>query len=459
MYEKLVLLLPWAVMLGIFQVNFQKFLPFQRVFKGAYFFDYFTVTDIFVSLLLIFVVAGLVTKKIKFTERKLPVELLIAVGLLLVAGVLELAFQVTYEPILTTPSEYFRGLFLYPMLVTILLIRTLDEVMVGKLLKSYVSMVMTFGVLALVQFVSGVFPGAMRDFTGRLTWPYVDFLTLKSGSANWAAFFVTPTVILSFAKLVQFSQAKVSRKIYLGFLSSALTYGSGAVVFWIGSLLISLLVLVLTQSYGAFAAVGFVSLFYCFRALSWKKFLNVFLVCLVIGVVGLGVVMQTKKFQILTGQQEFKFDTSATSRVDIYTMNLAIISSNPLLGVGMNQYQSYFASHQQKILGHKLNESHVPPHAHNFFMSFWTNLGVFGVLAMLVLVFGIFWRFKFSAESPAVFVLLAIMIHGLIDSYYWQQEIAYTFWLVIGLCYLFEIKTLQKEEKKGKHDDVEKLAV
>jgi cell division protein FtsW (lipid II flippase) len=446
MYEKLVLLLPWAVMLGIFQVNFQKFLPFQRVFKGAYFFDYFTVTDIFVSLLLVFVVAGLVMKKIKFTERKLPVELLIAVGLLLVAGVLELAFQVTYEPILTTPSEYFRGLFLYPMLVTILLIRTLDEVIVGKLLKSYVSMVMTFGVLALVQFVSGVFPGAMRDFTGRLTWPYVDFLTLKSGSANWAAFFVTPTVILSFAKLVQFSQAKVSKK-------------NDEKVFWIGSLLISLLVLVLTQSYGAFAAVGFVSLFYCLRALPWKKFLNVFLVCLVVGVVGLGVVTQTKKFQILTGQQEFKFDTSATSRVDIYTMNLAIISSNPLLGVGMNQYQSYFASHQEKVLGHKLNESHVPPHAHNFFMSFWTNLGLFGVLAMLVLVFGIFWRSKFSAESPAVFVLLAIMIHGLIDSYYWQQEIAYTFWMVIGLCYLFEIKILQKEEKKGKHHDVEKLTV
>jgi O-antigen ligase len=307
-------------------------------------------------------------------------------------------------------------------------------------------MVMTFGVLALVQFVSGVFPGAMRDFTGRLTWPYVDFLTLKSGSANWAAFFVTPTVILSFAKLVQFSQAKVSKK-------------NDEKVFWIGSLLISLLVLVLTQSYGAFAAVGFVSLFYCLRALPWKKFLNVFLVCLVVGVVGLGVVTQTKKFQILTGQQEFKFDTSATSRVDIYTMNLAIISSNPLLGVGMNQYQSYFASHQEKVLGHKLNESHVPPHAHNFFMSFWTNLGLFGVLAMLVLVFGIFWRSKFSAESPAVFVLLAIMIHGLIDSYYWQQEIAYTFWMVIGLCYLFEIKILQKEEKKGKHHDVEKLTV
>lgn len=411
-------------MLGVFQVNFQKFLPFQRIFKGAYFFDYFTVTDIFVSLLLVFVVVGLVTKKIKFTERKLPIELLIAVGLLLVAGVLELAFQVTYEPILTTPSEYFRGLFLYPMLVTILLIRTLDEVMVGKLLKSYVSMVMTFGVLALVQFVSGVFPGAMRDFTGRLTWPYVDFLTLKSGSANWAAFFVTPTVILSFARLVQIFLAKLPKK-------------KKDLFFWIAALVIADCVLLLTQSYGALVAASVAALFYCFRALPLKKFFAILGVFLFLCAVGFGVIMQTKKFQILTGKQEFKFDTSATSRVDIYKMNLAIISSNPLLGVGLNQYQSYFTSHQEKVLGHKLNESHVPPHAHNFFMSFWTNLGLFGVLAMVILVCGIFWRFTFSAESPAVFVLLAIMIHGLIDSYYWQQEIAYTFWIVVGLCYLY----------------------
>lgn len=412
-------------MLGIFQVNFQKFLPFQRIFKGEYFFDYFTVTDIFVSLMLAFVVAGIMTKKIRFTERKLPVELLLAVGFLLVAGFLELMFQSTYEPILTTPSEYFRGLFLYPILVTILLIRTLDEDMVEKLLRSYVCMVMTFGLLALFQFVTGLFPGAMRDFTGRLTWPYIDFLTLKSGSANWAAFFVTPTVILSFAKLVQMNAAKITQK-------------RNVIFFWIFALVISSFVLAFTQSYGAFAAVGTVSLLYCFRALPWKKFLVVLVTCLFIGVVGIGVVSQTKKFQILTGQQAFKFDTSATSRVDIYTMNLAIIKSHPLLGVGLNQYQSYFASHQEKVLGHKLNESHVPPHAHNFFMSFWTNLGIFGVLAMIILVFGIFWRFKFYAESPAVFVLLAIMIHGLIDSYYWQQEIAYTFWIVVALSYLLE---------------------
>ena len=424
-YEKLVLLLPWAIMLGIFQVNFQKFLPFQRIFKGEYFFDYFTVTDIFVSLMLAFVVAGIMTKKIRFTERKLPVELLLAVGFLLVAGFLELMFQSTYEPILTTPSEYFRGLFLYPILVTILLIRTLDEDMVEKLLRSYVCMVMMFGLLALFQFVTGLFPGAMRDFTGRLTWPYIDFLTLKSGSANWAAFFVTPTVILSFAKLVQMNAAKITQK-------------RNVIFFWIFALVISSFVLAFTQSYGAFAAVGTVSLLYCFRALPWKKFLVVLVTCLFIGVVGIGVVSQTKKFQILTGQQAFKFDTSATSRVDIYTMNLAIIKSHPLLGVGLNQYQSYFASHQEKVLGHKLNESHVPPHAHNFFMSFWTNLGIFGVLAMIILVFGIFWRFKFLAESPAVFVLLAIMIHGLIDSYYWQQEIAYTFWIMVALSYLLK---------------------
>jgi len=430
LYEKLVLLLPWAVLLGIFQVNFQKFLPFQRIFKGAYFFDYFTVTDIFVSVLLAVFMIGLITKKIQFTERKVPTELTIAMVLLLLAGVLELMFLTTYEPVLTTASEYFRGLFLYPMLVTILFVRTLDETMVQKFLKSYVIMVMSFCVLALIQFTFGIFPGAMRDFTGRLTWPYIDFLTLKSGSANWAAFLVTPTLMFAAMKNVDlvFKRAHAKRK---------------EKIFWIAAKALSGLVLVLTQSYGALVAVAVAALFYCFRALPWKKFLKIFIICFILLALGFAAVTQTKKYQILTGQQDFRFDTSATSRVDIYKMNLAMIEANPLLGVGLNQYQSYFTLNQEKVLGHTLNESHIPPHAHNFFMSFWTNLGVFGFLGMLILVFGIFWRTKFSPDHPAVFILLAIMIHGLLDSYYWQQDIAYSFWIIVAMCYLY---TTNKKE-------------
>ena len=91
-------------------------------------------------------------------------------------------------------------------------------------------------------------------------------------------------------------------------------------------------------------------------------------------------------------------------------------------------------------MGGELNESHIPPHAHNFFLSMWTNLGVFGFLAMVILVVGILWRSKLDPLNPAVFALIAIMAHGLIDSYYWKQEIAYTVWLVVVFAYLYKMK-------------------
>jgi len=161
----------------------------------------------------------------------------------------------------------------------------------------------------------------------------------------------------------------------------------------------------------------------------------------IFAVIGAGYLHQqtTWKYQVLTGEISYRFANSAASRGDIYRMNLAMILKNPLLGVGMNQYQNYFAANQKEVLGYELNESHVPPHAHNFFLSFWTSLGFFGFLAMIILVLGLFWRTKFDPLNPVVFVIVAIMIHGLIDSWYWKQDTAYTFWLMIMFAYLYKL--------------------
>ena len=425
-FNRLLVLTPWAVLLGMLQVNFQQFLPYQRIFKGVHFFDYFTVTDIFVSLLLVVFVIGWASKQIKFGERKLPKEIKAAILLLMLAGVLQLLFQVKYEPVLSTPSEYFRGFFIYPILYFVLMTKVADDKTVGNTLTSYVYMVMTFCAVALLQFFSGIFPGDAKDFTGRLTWPYVDFLTLKSSSANWAAFFATPVFILSAAHLLRDvitvkSRRELPREHWLYAAAFPLT---GLVIFF-------------TQSYGAFVAIFVASSLLLFRSLKLKKFLAAFVVLALVAGGVYFLQTQTYKYKILSGQIDYRFDNSVASRGDIYRMNAAMILEHPILGVGLNEYQSYFTLKHQQILGHKYGESLIPPHAHNFFMSFWTNLGIFGFLGILVLIAGIFSKFKLKPEYPAQFVMLAIMIHGLIDSYYWRQEIAYTFWIVAAMCYLY----------------------
>jgi O-antigen ligase len=428
-YEWLFVISPWVILAGMLQYHFRSFLPCERLFTGLEFFDFVSVSDIFVGLIIIVFLLGILVKKVALQKRKLAIEWKIAIGLLMIAGILQLVFQKVYEPVLSTPFEYFRSLFIFPLIFVVLAWRTLDEKVIGQLVKSYLGMVSFFCLIALTQYFTGVFPGEQHDFMGRLVWPYIDFVTMKSQSANWVAFFVTPAVIFSFINVFETLRDKRWKKLVRE--ENFWLYGM--------TLILSAVVLYMTQSYGGYAAVFAAAFLYMFRALPFKKFL---LAILAMAVLAGGVYLHqqtTWKYQVLTDQVEYRFATSAASRADIYEMNLHIISEHPILGVGLNQYQSYFAQYQVEVLGEKLNESHIPPHGHNFFMHMWNSLGVAGFLAMLILVAGIFWRTKFDSRYAAVFVLVAIMTHGLIDSYYWKQEIAYVFWLVVMLSYMYKV--------------------
>lgn len=421
-YKFLFVLAPWAILAGMLQYNFQSLIPYQGVFHGKAAFDFITVTDLYICLLVGIFILGYFTKSIKVNHQKLPTELALAVIFLAVAALLQLTFQTTYEPVLSTPIEYLRSLFIFPLIFVQLIYRTLNTKEVRALLASYFAMILAFCAFALLQYFTGIFPGGQADFMGRLVWPYVDYITLEVTSANWVAFFVTPALVLAFTQV----NFKAIRK------------GTPFAILSLLLFLIAAPTLYLTQSYGAYgAAIGAIVL-YSFRAFSWKKFLATMLV--IFALIGAGFLHQqtTWKYQVLTGGTPYTYDSSAVSRAQIYKMNFHIIKEHTVLGVGLNQYQSYFAETQVDVLGGELNESHTPPHAHNFFMSMWTSLGVFGFLAMLILVLGILWRTKVRAVSPAVFPLLAIMAHGLIDSYYWQQEIAYLFWFIVILCYLYK---------------------
>jgi len=424
-YNFLFILSPWVVFVAMLQFHFQSFLPYQGIFKGQFPFDYWTVVDLFVMTLFIVFFVGVLSDSILINKAKIPLILWLGVFLLVVSGILQIFLQEIHEPILNAPFEYFRSLFLYPIIFVLLLYKTLKEEIIEKIVISYIIMVGIFAILALIQHFFGIFPGEQKDFTGRLAWPFVDYITLKSSSANWAAFFATPALIISFIQGVNlFVKKNFGWKLWL-FLSVAV---------------LSATVVYLTQSYGAYAAVFLTLSFFLFRKFSFKKFIILFLLLVIAGG---GIYLLQKnsyKFKILTNQIDFKYETSATSRKEIFKMNWAIIKERPVLGVGLNQYQSYFKENQEKVLGHKLNESHIPPHAHNFFMSFWTNLGVFGFLGILLLIIGVFWHTKFLVGNPFVFVILAIMIHGLIDSYYWSQSTAYFFWMMIVLAHVFRSK-------------------
>lgn len=422
-HKTLLYLSPWILLFSLFRHNFQQFFPYNPVLKGPEFFDFFTVIDGYMLIISVFFIAGIVSGLIKPHLKRIPVEWWVGAGLLIVAGYIQVFWQTPIEPILSTPGLYIKQFIVYPILFSFIALSTLNKKSVRPLVYSYVAMVCALCLASLFQFVTHHFPGETVDFTGRLVWPFIDFLTLDIASANWLAFFVTPTVILSFAALIHLYTQKKR---------------PFALVLWGFSFIISGLVVYLTQSYGAYAALFIAFTLYLYKTLPLKRFFVGFMVLLVIGFGIFFVQQNSYKYKVLSGSQETRFDNSLTSRRDIMQMNMHIIKTHPWLGVGLNQYQSYFAKNYKTVLEKEYNESHFPPHAHNFFISFWNNTGLLGLLAILILIVGMLRRLALHPSFPAQFIIIAIMTHGLVDSFYWRQEIAYTFWIIITFVYLYK---------------------
>jgi O-antigen ligase len=412
---------PWVLLFGLYKHNFQEFFPYDPSLMGPEFFDFFAVIDGYILIMVVFFVAGIVSGLIKPKLKNVPLEFWIGATLLLIAGTLQLYFQSPIEPILSTPINYFKELIVYPLIFTFIGLTTLDKNSVKPFVYSYLAMVCVFSIGSLFQFFTNYFPGETLDFTGRLVWPFVDFLTLKVSSANWTAFFAVPAVIISFTGI---AKAVIKKKFSPKLIFLGITF------------LLSGVIVYLTQSYGAYAGLFIAFILYLFRSLPLKKFAAAFVILILIGGGMYLVQKNTYKFQLMEGTQETRFDNSVTARGDIMTMNLHIIKTHPWLGVGFNQYQSYFTKNHREVLGKEFNESHYPPHAHNFFLSFWTNMGILGFLGILMLIVGLFWRQKLNPTMPAQFIVAAIMTHGLIDSFYWNREIAYTFWIIILFVFL-----------------------
>ncbi|MBA4336560.1 hypothetical protein C0416_02175 [bacterium] len=422
---------PWVILFSLYRHNFQQFFPYDPILKGPQFFDFFAVMDGYILIMIVFFTAGVLSGLIKANFKKIPVELWIAALLLLGAGILQIYFQPPIEPILSTPFEYFKQLIIYPLVFVFIGMTTLNKNSVKPFVYSYLAMVCVFSIGSLFQFFTNHFPGATLDFTGRLVWPFIDFLTLDVASANWTAFFAVPAVVISFAGIIKMLlQKKFHPKIIFFGLTFIL---SGTIVY-------------LTQSYGAYAGLFIAFALYLYKALPIKKFFAALVILLLLGGGMYMVQKNSYKFKLMEGSVTTRFDNSVTSRGDIMKMNLHIITTNTWLGVGFNQYQSYFAKNHEEVLGHKYGEENYPPHAHNFFLSFWTTMGVFGFLGILTLIIGLFVRYRLNPSLPAQFVIAAVMTHGLIDSFYWTREIAYTFWIIILFVYLYKDSYSSRDE-------------
>ena len=130
---------------------------------------------------------------------------------------------------------------------------------------------------------------------------------------------------------------------------------------------------------------------------------------------------------------------SLVARVHLWHATADLIKAHPFTGAGLGGYQTAVAPYRAQVHDPSA-QTHVYPD--QLELDFWVELGAIGVVALL----GFFWelaRYLIPAvragprDHPwAVALALAwaaIIVHGLLDSPYWKNDLSAEWWLLAAL--------------------------
>lgn len=202
--------------------------------------------------------------------------------------------------------------------------------------------------------------------------------------------------------------------------------------------------LVLTYSRGAWVATGVAGLLLLAWTRHWGKW--VVLVVLV-AAIALGAVAGPRVAHALS----FGHNGTASKRLVIWGAGARMIRDHPLLGIGPDNFQHYYAPTRAEDrwqtqcapgAGYVGTDAHGEPcqsHPHNEVLDFWLSTGAVGVVAFIWIQI-IFWRdvaVGIVVRDPLVLgvaaAMVASLIHGLVDNSYFLPDLAVLFWIMCAI--------------------------
>lgn len=236
-------------------------------------------------------------------------------------------------------------------------------------------------------------------------------------------------------------------------------------------------VLYLSQSVGAWAAIPLSLLFVAVLSLRSKRALLI--VALVVVVIGasLGVVFNRQISSLVFVHTNQRGYSTISKRLYLWQSALAMINDSPWLGYGMDNWLCHYSYSPYKhdhhpcnnnlhhywilndpVTGQPTGMSDEPTlsHPHNIFLHVWVSMGVFGLLAFIVMLILFYWLFarilrqlrlhakKLAHAEDLRWMLvgvgaamMAALIQGQVDSSFLEQDLAFCFWtLVLALLLL-----------------------
>ncbi|MBI4650905.1 O-antigen ligase family protein [Candidatus Desantisbacteria bacterium] len=202
-------------------------------------------------------------------------------------------------------------------------------------------------------------------------------------------------------------------------------------IFLVSAILIMSIALILTYTRGAWLGLISGVLVICF--LKDKR-----IIIPVLLFISLSIYLSSSFKERAKKIQNFK-STSDYSRIEIWEKGIKIIKDNPLLGVGMENYE---------LAADKKGKFEVHPHSHNNYIQQGVNAGILGLAAFLWIIYNLlnkgYGSIKNNLDDPYLkninigcFAgLISFLVSGIVD-YSIKNDVSITlFWFLMGLLFI-----------------------
>ena len=349
-----------------------------------------TILELMIYVLFIIWLSYFIIKKEKIANSKFYLPLL----LIFLGATISTLFSSDIQ----ISAGIWKAWFVAPMLFFIVLINII------KTKKQIKNIILALTLSGFIVALIALFYWFNKDLT-------YDFrLQAFYNSPNYLAMFLSPILILSL------------------YLYSLIRKNIFKILLIINYLLL-IFIIYLTYSYGAWLGlIGSLIFLLFYLKLKFSYILLLFLIFALF----VSFQFPSQKFQ---GFLDFSYP-SLKSRLVIWQSSWEIIKTTPhnfLWGVGPGMFQKYYLEEQ-------VNFDPYPewavPQPHNIFLAFWLQTGLIGLIGFLWLIIILFKNYKLKLlNSILLCVVIYILIHGLIDTTYWKNDLSIIFWLIIALNY------------------------
>ncbi len=125
-------------------------------------------------------------------------------------------------------------------------------------------------------------------------------------------------------------------------------------------------------------------------------------------------------------------DDSTSVRGIIWNETAGMLKDNPVFGAGMSGYPGRIAPY------HTHAWIEIFQYPHDVILNFWSETGILGLIAFLWIIVRFFrrsWKLRDRSWIVAAnaAVMVTVLVHGLVDVPYFKNDLAFLFWIIVGI--------------------------